>query len=128
MRGFIVLRCGDPVICKSSHQPCTSRIYCDTELRSTNECTKLIQYLRHVLSYLSHIDLSLSNQCYNENHAYVVWSNIFTKKGTKYISLHDNPIKEFVQLSTTKMFTKGLCNEAHFIALQNEFMHPIPQR
>ena len=53
----IIIYGGGEVIWKSVHHLCTSLIFCEAKFHTTIEYTKIIQNLRHILSYLSHTDL-----------------------------------------------------------------------
>ena len=125
-------------MCKSVYQLRTSLIYFEFEVPSINECTKLVQHLRHALVDLSHIDLFNTTKCYNNNHACLDWSKSLTKKGMKKISLRENHIRECIhlkeieilhiagKLNVSDVFTKQLRDGAHFQALHIAFMHLRP--
>ena len=95
MNGFVFFCYGGPIIWKPVHQSCTSIISCDTEVQSTNECKKMIQHLRHVLSDLSHISLFVQTKFYIGNHACVGWSKSHTTYGIKQISIPINTSENF---------------------------------
>ena len=42
MRGFLIMRCGGPINCKTIRQPRTSRSTCEAEIHATDEAVKKI--------------------------------------------------------------------------------------
>ena len=98
MSVFVIFFYRVPVTWKYVRHPRTSLISCKDKVRATNECTKLIQYLRHVLLDLYHIDLSIPTKCYNNNHDCMECSESLTTKGMKHTSLCYNHTIECVHL------------------------------
>ena len=90
----------------------------------------MLEHIQHILSYLSHVDLSPYNKCYKNNHAYMYWSQSLTTKVMKYFGLHKNHIWEcfhnkeleilhiYVKLNVSVIFTKELHDGGHFRTLK----------
>ena len=136
---YIIFWCEWSLIWKSTQKPCTSLSLCEAEVCSTNQCTKIDQHLRHVLSDLLHIDLPQNTEFYNKNHKCVYWSKSLITKIMKHPILRENNIRGFVhnkelevhnisgKLNVSDIFTKERRYGAHFRALRYALMRPIPQ-
>ena len=96
MSGFVIFQCEGGVIWNSFRKPRTILVSCKSEMSATNECTKIIQRLWHVISDLLYIDLYQPTKYYYDNHACVYWLKFLIIKGMKYFSLHKNYIRECV--------------------------------
>ena len=81
----------------SVRQPHTSLSYCEAKVHTINECKKMIQNIQHVLSDLSHIELSKLTEWYINNHARVDWSKSPKTKVMKHLNLHEDHIRYCVQ-------------------------------
>ena len=93
MSRLIIFYCGGAIIWNSVRKPHTSLIYCEAEVRTTNECTNTIQYLRHVLSDLYHIDLYKPTKFYNDNNDCKKWSKPLTAKETQQLKRREKKIR-----------------------------------
>jgi hypothetical protein len=77
--GHLVFLSNGPLVWKSHKEKCNSQSSCEAEVKATDECTKSVQWIHHVLP-----DLNLLNQdptpIYNDNMTGVMWSNSTSNK------------------------------------------------
>ena len=119
---------------KSIHQNCTSLSSCKAKIVATNKC---ITELEHVCNHAQDLDIQDATTCimiYNDNDACINWSASVMNKGTKYIILHENYIREARLLGIAKitripgvinasdLFTKALKDAAHFRCCRDAIM------
>jgi hypothetical protein len=93
--GHLVFMSGGPLLWKSHKEKRTSRSSCEAEVKATDDCTKSVQWLRHILS-----DLDLLPPCptpiYNDNQAAVIWSNSSSTKGMRHYNIRENAVREAI--------------------------------
>lgn len=138
MSGYIIFRCGGPIIWKAVRQECTSLSSCEAEVWALNECAKATLFVRLLLQGLSCLDPSSVTIIHNNNHACVDWCKSTTTKGMKHLNLRENFVRESVifkevavchivgATNVADLFTKELSDGAHFRAMRDSFMRPWP--
>ena len=67
MSGFLIIRCGGPILWKAVCQECTIRSTCEAEIRATNEAVKEILSLRHRCDDMHLPDAINPPHLYNDN-------------------------------------------------------------
>ena len=88
-----------PVHWVSKRQTITARSTAEAEIYATDECTKIIQHLRHILEELHLADklMPKPTTIYNDNAACVAWSHSVSTKGLRHIQIRENAVREEVQ-------------------------------
>ncbi len=89
---------GGPVLWKSHKECRTSRSSAEAEVKTTDECTKSVQWLRkHVLDDLDLLPPGPTTMC-NDNMVTVQWSNSNSNKGMQHMSIRENAFREAIQV------------------------------
>jgi len=83
MSGGIIFRQGGPIAWIAVHQERTSRSSCEAEIRATNEISKLLMGIRHLVDAVREgghniADTMVASPLYNDNEACVKWSHNMT--------------------------------------------------
>lgn len=94
--GHIIFMCGGPVLWKSHKERRNSRSSAESEVKTTDECTKSVQWLRNVLDDLNLLP-SGPTTIYNDNMAAVQWSNSTSTKGMRHVNIRENAVREAIQ-------------------------------
>ena len=97
LSGFILWHNG-PIQWISKRQRLTARSSAEAEIVATDEATKSILYLRHILQDLQLHNTFMSDPTtiYNDNAACVCWSKSMTTKGLRHFQIRENAIRESV--------------------------------
>jgi hypothetical protein len=132
--GHIVFMSHGPLLWKSHKERRNSRSSCEAEVKATDECTKSVQWLRHVLS-----DLSLLSHdptpIYNDNMAAVNWANTTSHKAMRHVNIRENAIREAIhefreisvihiggKVNPADLFTKEHKSDEVFRSIRDSFM------
>ena len=91
--GHIIFMCGGPVLWKSHKERRNSRSSAESEVKTTDECTKSVQWLRNVLDDLNLLP-SGPTTIYNDNMAAVQWSNSTSTKGMRHVNIRENAVRK----------------------------------
>jgi hypothetical protein len=139
LSGFIQWLNG-PVHWVSKRQTITARSTAEAEIYATDECTKNILHIRHILNDLLLLPIFCPNETtiYNDNSACVLWSSNMTTKGLRHVQIRENAIRESIQNNTisvqhiagsinlSDLFTKEDRDITHFISLRDIIMTNRP--
>ena len=137
LSGFIIWL-GGPIHWVSKRQTVTARSSAEAEIYATDECTKFLLYLHHILTDLgfAHKHMPPKTKIYNDNEACVCWSHNMTTKGLRHIQIRENAVRESIQsdlidvlhiagkINLADLFTKEDKDAAHFIAIRDTIMTP----
>ncbi len=138
LSGFIIWNHG-PVHWVSKRQTITARSTAEAEIYATDECTKFLLHLRHILEELQ-LDKSImpgATTIYNDNAACVAWSHSLSTKGLRHIQIRENAVREGVQagqiqvkhiegkLNISDLFTKEDKDVQHYQLIVSHIMEPI---
>jgi hypothetical protein len=139
MNGSIVFKNRGPVSWLGERQECTSLSSCEAKICATNATLKKVIDFRNLSCSVSDADYTLPDinvpsVLYNDNDAPIKWSYNMTSKSASHIELCQNSVHEWVQdntlnvkhvsgkLNPADIFTKEMCDGAHFRKLQDSFM------
>ena len=94
-----------PILWVSKRQTITARSTAEAEIYSTDECTKFLLYLRHIIEELGLIDTMMlgPTTIYNDNSVCVAWSHSLSTKGLRHIQIRENVVRESVQAGKIKV-------------------------
>ena len=135
LSGFL-LWLGGPVHWCSKRQKITARSSAESEIYATDECTKALLQLSHIINGFNlSCELMVGpTPVYNDNAACVCWSKNTTTKGLRHIQIRENAIRESVlnqfidvrhcegKRNLSDMFTKEDRDAAHFIEIRDYIM------
>ena len=135
LSGHLVWLCG-PVHWVSKRQTITARSTAEAEIYATDECTKNILHIRHLLDDLHLLDTyaPAATVLHNDNAACVQWSHNLSTKGLRHIQLRENAVRESVQsgsievrhiagaINLADLFTKEDKDVQHFLSLRDTIM------
>ena len=123
----------------SGRQTITARSSCESEIYSTDECTKKLMTIELLLQDLNRTDiLPNTTKIHNDNSSCVLWSKNTTTKGLRYMTIRENAVPESVRpslidvvhiagkVNPSDMFTKEFKDAQHFLNLRNSCMNPLP--
>ena len=141
LSGFIIWRTG-PIHWVSKRQTITARSTAEAEIYATDECTKFIQHLRHILEELGLADEIMPGPTtiYNDNAACVAWSHSLSTKGLRHIQIRENAVRESVQsghievkhiagiLNISDIFTKEDKDTQHYQLIVGYIVEPISSK
>jgi Reverse transcriptase (RNA-dependent DNA polymerase) len=132
--GHLIFLSHGPLIWKSHKEKRNSRSSCEAEVKATDECTKSVQWLRHVLSDLSLLD-SRPTTIFNDNMAAVNWSNTTSHKAMRHVNIRENAIREAIhefqeisvlhiggKVNPADLFTKEHKSDEIFRSIRDSFM------
>ena len=88
-----------PIHWSSKRQSITARSSAESEIYATDECTKNILHIRHILSdlLLSHTFCPDATTIYNDNNACVLWSSNMATKDLRHVQIRENDVRKSVQ-------------------------------
>ena len=138
LSGFIIWRHG-PIHWVSKGQTITDRSTAEAEIYATDECTKVLQYLRNILDELGLTDEVMPGPTtiYNDNAACVAWSHSLSTKGLRHIQIRENAVREEVQagrilvkhiagiLNISDLFTKEDKDVQHFLRIVHYILDSV---
>ena len=138
LSGFVIWFNG-PVHWTSKRQKVTARSTAEAEIVATDEATKSLLYLRHLLT-----DLNLQQKfmpspsnVYNDNAACVCWSKSMTTKGLRHYQIRENAVRESVvskiiqvlhiagKVNLADLFTKEDKDARHFLTIRDLLVQPL---
>ena len=134
MSGYLIMRCGGPIVWKAVRQECTSRSTCEAEIRATDEAVKEILSLRHRCDAMNLPAAIGPTRLYNDNQGTVDWSKGTSTKGMRHINLKDSAVCDSIQakevdiyhipgaINPSDIFTKEMRDAAHFRTLRDSFI------
>ena len=104
LSGYILWMNG-PIHWVSKRQTITARSTAEAEIYATDECTKFILHLRHILEELGLTKTLMPKPTtiYNDNAACVAWSHALTTKGLRHVQIRENAIREAIQRGIIKV-------------------------
>ena len=120
----------------SKRQKVTARSSAESEIYATDECTKALLHLSHIIDGFR-LSCELMNgptPVYNDNTACVCWSKNTTTKGLRHIQIRENAIREavlnkFIEVkhcegkrNLSDMFTKEDRDAPHYIIIRDNIM------
>ena len=128
-----------PVHWVSKRQTITARSTAEAEIYATDECTKFVQHLRHILKELHLADklMPKPTTIYNNNAACFAWSHSLSTKGLRHFQIRENAVREEVQkghievkhiageLNNSDLFTKEDKDVQHYVTIINHSMETI---
>ena len=123
----------------SKRQTITARSTAEAEIYATDECTKFLQHLRHIIEELGLADTLMPGPTtlYNNNAACVAWSHSLSTKGLRHIQIRENAVREQVQagkiivkhiagvLNLSDLFTKEDKDVQHFLRIVHYILESI---
>ena len=135
--GHIVFVSGGPLAWKSHKEKRISGGSCEAEVKATDECTRTIRAMRHILEDLHRLQSSPTT-LYNDDQAAVDWSKSYSVKSFRHYNIHENVVRESQQhgevnikhcsgkTNPSDSFTKEhkspqICRET-----RDSFVHPAP--
>ena len=121
-------------------QTITARSTVEAEIYATDECTKFLIYLRHIIEELGLTDTMIPGPTtiYNDNAACVTWSYPLSTKGLHHIQIRENAVRESVQsgkikvkyivgeMNLSDVFTKEDKDTKHYQLIVGHMLEPIP--
>lgn len=137
LSGYLLWLYG-PLHWTSKRQTITARSSAESEIYATNECTKSLIHIRHILQEL-HLEQALMpapTTIFNDNSACVQWSHNMTTKGLRHIQIRENAVREAVQkrlillkhiagsANISDLFTKEDRSPEHFLQIANILLTP----
>ena len=132
LSGFLIYFSG-PLHWVSKRQTITARSSAESEIYATDECTKCLLQLHHIVDGLGLVDelMKPPTVIYNDNAACVTWSRNSTTKGLRHIQIRENAVRESVQsnfitvehiagkLNLSDMFTKEDKDTVYFLTIRD---------
>jgi hypothetical protein len=126
-----------PIHWTSKRQTITARSSAEAEIYATDECTKNLIQLSHILTHLplNTPVMTLPSIIYNDNMACVCLSKATTTKGLRHVQIRENAVRESVQsnfitvqhierkINLSDHFTKEDKDADHFITLRDLLLH-----
>ncbi|MGH3053511.1 MAG: Ty1/Copia family ribonuclease HI [Gaiellaceae bacterium] len=135
--GHIIFMNGGPLMWQANKEARGSRSSCEAEIKAIDECTKAVQWMRHVLTDLSLIDPSIPSCVYNDNQGAVQWCQAFSSKNTRHLNIRENCVREAIhefweieikhipgKVNPADLFTKEHKSVEEFMTLRDSFMSP----
>jgi hypothetical protein len=133
--GFLIWFNG-PLHWVSKRQTITARSSAEAEIYATDECTKALIQLFHLVDGLGLTESMMKPPItiYNDNNACVCWSKNTSTKGLRHIQIRENAVRESVQkgfinvkhisgkLNLGDMFTKEEKDTTHFLTCRDTTM------
>lgn len=93
--GFLVFMSGAPVMWKVFKEERNSRSSCEAEIKASDECTKAIQFFRHVLEDFG-LGLKGPTNVYNDNKGAIGWAHSLSNKRMRHYNIRENCVREAV--------------------------------
>ena len=132
LSGFLIYFSG-PIHWVSKRQTITARSSAESEIYATDECTKCLLQLHHIVDGLGLTEeiMKPPTIIYNDNAACVAWSRNSTTKGLRHLQIRENAVRESVQnnfisvehipgkLNLSDMFTKEDKDTLHFLTIRD---------
>jgi len=132
--GHLVFLSNGPLVWKSHKEKRNSRSSCEAEVKATDECTKSVQWIRHVLSDLNLLDQD-PTPIYNDNMAAVMWSNSTSNKAMRHVNIRENAVREAIhkhkevtvqhiggKVNPSDLFTKEHKSDEIYRSIRDSFM------
>jgi len=111
--GYIFFYGGHPILWKTHKEKWISRSSCEAEIKATDECIKIVQMHRNILSDLNLLTSSHPTPIYNDNKGAVDWSHSFSTKGMRHLNIQENAVREAQSLQEVNIsHIAGTCNPA----------------
>ena len=93
--GHIIFFSGGPLIWKCNKEKRISRSSCEAEIKATDECTKNVQWMRHLLEDLDLL-AHTPTPIYNDNQAAIIWCKTTSTKGMHHYNIRENAVREAI--------------------------------
>ena len=141
MSGYLIKLHG-PLHWSAGRQKITARSTAQAEIYATDECTKTILQLHHIIQDLGlRSDLTqLPTKIFNDNMACIQWSRNKTSRNIRHIQIKENAVRESVQnkeiqvchiggkINPADIFTKEDKDTSHFVLLRDIVLSPPPKK
>ena len=138
MSGYLIW-CNGPIHWTTKRQTITARSSAEAEIYATDEATKIILYIRHILKDLNLLKIFMptATNVYNDNAACVCWSSNMTTKGLRHVQIRENAVRESIKCKIIKvlhiegkinpsdLFTKEDKDSQHYLNLRNLLLTPL---
>ena len=138
LSGFVIWFNG-PVHWTSKRQKVTACSTAEAEIVATDEATKSLLYLRHLLTDLNLREnfMPSPSNVYNDNAACVCWSKSMTTKGLRHYQIRENAVRESVvskiiqvlhiagKVNLADLFTKEDKDARHFLTIRDLLVQPL---
>jgi hypothetical protein len=125
-----------PVHWMSKRQTITARSTAEAEIYATDECTKNILHLRHLLEDMDLLKTfaPAATTLHNDSAACVQWSRNMTTKGLRHVQIRENAVRESVisedviikhiagEINLADLFTKEDRDQRHFLTIREHIM------
>ena len=134
--GHVVFRTGGPVSWASHREQRTSRSSCEAEILATDDGTKTVQHIRHIMMDLGLLDYLLPTPVFNNNCGCIDWAHTVATRRLRHFNIRENAVRdaiifEDITLShipgphnPSDLFTKEHKDIAHFRSLVSCFLSP----
>ena len=141
MSGYLIKLHG-PLHWSAGRQKITARSTAQAKIYATDECTKTILQLHHIIQDLGlRTDLTeLPTKIFNDNMACIQWSHNKTSRNIRHIEIKENAVRESIQnkeiqvchiggkINPADIFTKEDKDTSHFVLLRDIILSPAPQK
>jgi hypothetical protein len=130
----LVFLSNGPLIWKSHKEKRNSQSSGEAEVKATDECTKSVQWIHHVLSDLNLLDQD-PTPIYNDNMAAVMWSNSTSNKAMRHVNIRENAVRKAVhehkevtiqhignKVNPSDLFTKEHKSDEIYRSIWDSFM------
>ena len=135
MSGYMTW-CHGPLMWTSKRQTYTARSSAEAEIYATDECTKNILHLLHIIDEMELTNEYISGpvHIWNDNHACICWTKNTTTKGLRHVQICENAVRESIANGLIKVqhiegkrnpsdiFTKEDKDTEHYIDARNSVM------
>jgi hypothetical protein len=85
---------GGAIAWKEMREKRVSRAPCEAEIKSLDECTRLVQALRLVLEDLDMSDVAKPALIYNDNQGSVDWSTRWANRRMRHMNIRNMTIRD----------------------------------
>ena len=131
---FVIVLSGGPISWKAHKEQRISRSSCEAEIKATDECTKSVQWTRHLLDDLGACP-DEATPIYNDNRGCIDWTKGQANKKLRHMNIREFAVREAVQefhevdprhmsgkLNPSDIFTKEHKSDQIFRELRDSFM------
>jgi hypothetical protein len=94
LQGALIVRMGGAIAWKEMRKKRVSRATCEAEIKSLDECTRLVQALRLVLEDLDMSDVAKPTLIYKGNQGSVHWSKGWANRRMRHMNIRNMAVKD----------------------------------
>jgi len=128
---------GGALAWKSHKEKCISGSSCEAKVKATDECTRTVCAMHHILEDPHCLQSSPTTVC-NDDQAAADWSKSHSMKRFRHYNIHDGMVRESQQLgevnithcsgktNPSDLFTKEHKSPQIFRETCDSFLHPTP--